>query len=285
MNKGSIPGDGSDNMVVRAFIAVVLTVLSFLQVFPFYLKLMESFQPATFLPDSGRLYIWPESWNVGNYIEAWKMSDLGMGFLNSIIISFSYTLFSAIMIVVVGYVLAKLEFIGKKLVFLALISTMMVPGEVTMLTNYILVSDLGFMGTRAAVILPGIVNIFGIFMAKQFMESIPDSVLESVRMDGAGQFIVISRIIVPLSMPVIATYVILTVVSSWNEYLWPNLILSEAAKFTVQLKLMYFEGRFASAYDGILKSCGIILTVFPVVGTYLVFQKQFVEGISISGLK
>lgn len=267
------------------FYYVILSILSILQIFPFYLKLVESLEPPNFVPELGKIYLWPQKFSFENYIVAFKMSNLGKGFLNSLIYVSTYTGVSAIVAVLVGYVIAKKKFKGRMIVYIALISTMMVPGEVLMIPNYLLVRDVGLLNTLWALIIPGLVNTFGIFLSKQFLESLPDSYIEAAYMDGASELYIFLKIILPLASPVIGTYVILTYTAMWNEYLWPMIVLNNSALYPVQLAVKTFETHFSTPYDSILRSAALISALFPVIVVFLIFQRKFIEGIAIHGIK
>ncbi len=181
--------------------------------------------------------------------------------------------------------LAKKDFKGKKIVTILLLSTMMVPGEINMIPNYLLVQYLGWTDSLLAVILPGIINIFGIFLIRQYMNTIPDSVLESADIDGASELKKIFKIVLPMSMPIIVTYIILTFTATWNEYLWPLITIKDPAFFTLQLKLYQFYPQFGGAADGFVRSAGMILITVPIVIVYIIFQRHFIENSNIAGIK
>ena len=269
----------------RAFFICLLLFFAIVQMLPFYIKLVESFQPLDLLAAPGQVKWWPESFNFSNYILTFQESDLLTGYKNSIIVTVCYIVCSSIVILCVGYVLAKKQFRGKNVIFVMFIATMMVPGEITMIPNYELMLDLGWDSTSTALIVPGMLNAFGLFLVRQFLSSLPDSVVDAARIDGCNEFNMIVRIIFPLSTSVLATYTILQAVSVWNDYLWPYLILGDPATHTVQLKLLYYNSLTGTARDGILKSAGVMITTIPIVVIYLIFQKQFLSGIAISGLK
>lgn len=264
---------------------LILMVFAFIQTFPFYLKVISSLQHKDFLPIHGKLYLWPEKISFENYAVAWEMADLGRGYMNSLIYVSIFTAISAVIMILVGYVLAKKKFRGSKLIFIMLLSTMMVPGEILLIPNFLLLRDLHLLNKLAGLIIPGLINIFGIFLAKQFISTIPDSVLESAHLDGASELTIIRKIIFPLSGPVIGTYVIITFTGMWNDYLWPMIILSKSDVYPVQLSLMTFKTAFATSYDGTLQSAGMIMTLLPVVIVFMIFQRRFVEGISLTGIK
>ncbi|MCG8540477.1 MAG: carbohydrate ABC transporter permease [Clostridia bacterium] len=264
---------------------IILVLYSGIQIFPFYLRLINSLQAEGFIPVMGKLYLWPENLSFSNYAVAWKAAGLGRGYINSLIYVTLYTSISAIIVVIVGYVLAKKKFKGRKFIFFILISTMMVPGEILFIPNYLLLRDINLLNKLSALIVPGLVNTFGIFLAKQFFMTIPDSILESAHLDGASELTIIRKIIFPLAGPVIATYFIITYTTMWNEYIWPKIVLTKSRLYPVQLALHSFDTDFKTPYYDILNSAGMIMTFIPVVIVFLIFQKKFVEGISLTGIK
>lgn len=272
-------------VIFTVLITVLLIFVAFLQIFPFWLQLVTSLQPLDFVPEDGKVYWWPVSVNFGNYLEAIEHVDLLRGALNSLIVAVGYTLLSSLVILLVGYVIGKKEFAGKKIVKLFLLITMMAPGELMMVTNYKLVSDMNLTNTYAGLILPGIVNVTGIFLVMSFMNSIPDAMLESAEIDGAGELTKLFKIVLPMCLPVLATYFILTFVAQWNDYLWPMIITSDPDLFTIQLKLTEFSEYYGGFADTVLRAAALILTLVPVIIAYLCCQKQFVEGLSVTGMK
>lgn len=272
-------------LVVNAITIIILVLFSFAQIFPFYLQLVYSLQPFSFTPRPGVIELWPESFNFSNYAEAFRLADFATGFKNTLITAVCFTGLSLCVVMVMGYVLGKKDFYGKKFVFIMLLATMMIPGEVLMVPNYILVIKFRMLDKLTALILPGIVNIFGIFLVRQFMNTIPDSVLEAAELDGAGELRRIFSIVLPLSLPVVATYCILTFTATWNDYLWPMIVLRTSDSFTLQLKLKVFSPMFGTSRDQILMAAGLMLALIPVIVMYLIFQKNFIEGTSFSGLK
>ncbi len=272
-------------VAVTVAVIVLLSAVAFLQIFPFWLQFATSLQPLDFVPQDGKIYWAPVSFNFGNYLEAIEHVDLLRGALNSLIVSVGYTLLSSLVILVVGYVLGKKTFSGKKIVKLCLLITMMAPGELMMVTNYKLVSELGLTNTYAGLILPGIVNVTGIFLVMSFMNGIPDAMLESAEIDGAGEIRKLFKIVLPMCLPVLATYFILTFVAQWNDYLWPMVITSDPDLFTIQLKLTEFSEYYGGFADTVLRAAALIITLVPIIIVYLCCQKQFVEGLSVTGMK
>lgn len=265
--------------------AAVLGLVALMQIFPFYLQLITSFQPLDFYPEPGKIYFWPRGLHWKNYIEAIERVELLQGVLNSVVVSGGFTLLSAATVLVVGYVLGKMRFRGRRIVMFALLVTMIVPGELLMVTNYQLVSELNWTNSYAGLILPGIVNITGIFLVMSFMNTIPDATLEAAEIDGISQAGKLVKIVLPMSAPVLATYIILTFVGQWNDYLWPMVIVNDRELFTVQLKLKEFNPYYEGYADEVLKCAAFVVTIIPVLLVYICCQDKFVSGLSLSGLK
>jgi len=272
-----------------AFQVVAILILSFIalcQIFPFYLKIVDSLHSPDLIPDGDKLYLWPEGFHVGNYLTAMKVGGFWKALGNTLFHTVMFTAISLFIAIIMGYVLAKLQFKGKKVVSILLLSTMMVPGEVLMIPNYILVMKMGLNYSIWGLILPGIVNVFGIFLIKQYMSNIPASVLESANLDGCNEFQKIFRIVVPMSKPVIITYVILTFVSTWNEYLWPMIMQASGSQVeTLQLIMYKFYPSLGNYADGFVRSAGMILITVPIIVMYIVFQRYFLEQNNIAGMK
>ena len=265
---------------------VVLSLVALCQIFPFYLKLVDSLHSSELIPDSDKLYLLPEGATLKNYFTALQVSGFWEALGNTAFHSVMFTAISLCIAIVVGYVLAKMEFKGKKFVSAILLSTMMVPGEVLMIPNYILVMNMGLNYSIWGLILPGIVNIFGVFLIKQYMSNIPQSILESAELDGCNEFHKMFHIVVPMSKPILVTYVILTFVSTWNEYLWPMVMQASGSTVeTLQLIMYKFYPGLGNYADGFVRSAGMILITIPIIIVYIIFQKYFLEQNNLSGMK
>lgn len=271
------------------FTVAILLIFVVLEIFPFWLSLVQSLQPRDFTV-MNTIEIWPQAFSIENYAIAWRDANLELGYLWSLIYSVFFTAVTAVICLITAYVLEKKQFRGRNFVFMFFMSALMVPGEILMITNYLLITEMGLLKTPFAVVMPGLVSVFGIFLMKQFMHSVPDSVIESSKLDGANELTIIFRIVFPLAMPAVATYCIMTFTAQWNEYLWPQLVLADnEAFYNVQLRLLLYrpiiDGNISHPYAYALRMAATMLTLIPVLIVYFVFQKHFTEGISISGLK
>ena len=265
---------------------IILSIIALCQIFPFYLKVIDSLHSPELIPDSDKLYLWPENGTLQNYVTALQVSGFWEALGNTLFHSVMFTAISLFIAVIVGYVLAKMKFRGKGFVSTILLCTMMVPGEVLMIPNYILVMNMGLNYSIWGLILPGIVNIFGVFLIKQYMSNIPESVLESANLDGCNEFQKIFYIVVPMSKPILVTYVILTFVSTWNEYLWPMVMQASGSTVeTLQLIMYKFYPALGNYADGFVRSAGMILITIPIIIVYIIFQRYFLEQNNLSGMK
>ncbi|WP_337031579.1 carbohydrate ABC transporter permease [Paenibacillus illinoisensis] len=205
----------------------------------------------------------------------WLMNSLGTSVIITVITLFTSSL--------AGYVFAKHQFRGKKLLFVIILATMMIPFQVIMIPTYLITAELGLVNHLLAIILPNLVSSYGVFLAKQFIEEIPQELLEAARIDGSGEFRLMLRIVMPLILPMLSALGIFTFMNSWNNYLWPLIVLNDESKMTVPLALVYFNGTHQVNYN-VVMSAAVLITI-PVIIMFLIFQKQFIKGLTMTGMK
>ena len=204
--------------------------------------------------------------------------------LNSVFVSLMRTAIPLYTSALLGYIFDKFEFKGKNFVFVAIISTMMVPWIVTIIPLYNLISSAKLLNSYTALILPFIFSSYGIFLVKSFMHSIPNSLMESARIDGCNEFSIFNRIILPLTGPALSAMGILLFLAAWDDYLWPFLTINSDSKFTITIGLAKFAfTMFMSQYGPVL--AGSVVAVLPMLIVYFVLQKYIIEGISLTGVK
>lgn len=267
---------------------VFLTIVAVIQLLPFWLKLVDATHCPDFLPEVGKVYIWFEAFTLENFWTVIESARLYLALGVSLAHTCGFTFLSLCVVMVVGYVLAKINFRGKGIVSMLLLTTLMIPGEVLLAANYQITIFFGINSNILGIILPGIVNVFGIFLVKQYMASVPDSVLEAADIDGCGELKKIVTIVVPMSVPIIMTYVIITFIGTWNEYLFPMVLYSTSGSdslYTLQLAMQSFYPNFGGNADTYVRSAGMILITIPIIIMYLVFQKYILNQSNIAGLK
>lgn len=212
-------------------------------------------------------------------------TDVGLPtwFLNSLIIGITATLGILLIDSMAGYVFAKKRFPGRDFIFWLMISTMMIPGQVTLVPKFILVSKLGLKTSLWAAIFPPLAMVFGVFLMRQFMKTIPTELIEAARIDGASEFKTYWKIILPLAKPALATLGILTFMSVWNAFLWPLIIFNKPYLYTLPVGLKTLQDKNLVNY-GLLMS-GAAISAIPMIIVFLFFQRYFIKGLTLGGLK
>ncbi|CAN5558566.1 carbohydrate ABC transporter permease [soil metagenome] len=225
----------------------------------------------------------PEQLRLDNYRTVFRDSPFARYFLNSVIVSAISVASVLVTSSMAGYAFAKFEFPGKRILFGIVLATLMIPFQVRVVPLYVLANDLNLLDSYVGLVLPGLVDAFGIFLMRQFIQSIPSELIQAARVDGASEFRIFVRIILPLTKPALSALAIFTLVVSWESFLWPLLVVSSPEMFTLPLGLAQFSGRFISRVD--LQMAASTLTVLPLVIVFFFMQRRFIEGMATSGLK
>ncbi len=202
---------------------------------------------------------------------------------NSLFITCSFTLLTIVSASMAAFAFAKIRFRGSRLVLGLYLATMMIPTQVTMIPLFVVMNKLGLIDSYASVILPGIFKPFAVFMLVQQMRAIPNDFLDAARIDGAGIFQVYRRIALPMCAPTIATLAVTTFMESWNDYLWPLLMLTDRNKMTLPIALSTLNGQYNTEYNVLM--AGSLISMIPIVIIYLCAQKQFKNGLMAGGIK
>ena len=269
-------------MIMKICIFLIVFLAALVALFPFYWMFVTAVKPVEeifeFPPK-----LWPGEFIWSNFATALSRADFGRYFRNSFIVTFTSTAITVSINLLAGFAFAKYKFRFKEFFFLIVLSTLMIPLQVTMIPNFIIATKLGIRNTLWGVIIPPCAEAFGLFMARQFISDIPDELLEAGRIDGATEFTIFSRIILPNVKPLISVLVIFTVMWRWNDLQWPLIMVSKDQYYTVQLGLSMLNGsQYVNWND--LMSASLISTI-PIVIVFLIFQKQFVQGMASSGIK
>jgi multiple sugar transport system permease protein len=226
----------------------------------------------------------PENPTLDNFAQWFGPLNFGGFFLNSLIVAVITVLGNLVFCSMVGYALAKMDFPGKKILFAVVMVTLMVPGVVTFVPLFVMVSKMGLVNSYAALILPFLTAPLGVFLMRQFMLGIPDALIEAARIDGAGELRIFSRIVMPLCGPPLATLAILTFLTSWNNFLWPLVASQSESMYTLPVALsLYSTGQNATNYGLLL--AGSVLVIAPILLLFVFLQRYFIQGIATAGLK
>ncbi len=218
-----------------------------------------------------------------HYRELFLRLNIGRVLLNSALLAVSVTVLSVLLNAMAGYAFAKLRFPGRNRTFSFLLAALVLPSQVAILPLFLLMRQLGLIGSYWGVILPGMATIFGIFLVRQYALSIPDELLDAARIDGASEVRIFVEIILPLCRPILVTLAIFTFLGTWNDFFWPLVVLADDAKYTLPVALANLFGEHVQ--DTELMMAGAVLTVMPVLLLFLFLQRHYVQGLLMGGLK
>ena len=248
---------------------------------PYVWMLLLSFKPQVEIAQANTIF--PETWTINNYIKVFQTVPIIRWFFNSLIVTVTATFIILFSSSLVGFIFAKFEFRLKNLIFWFILATMMITPQVTMIPSFLLISELGLYDKLPSLVLPGMVGGFGIFLCRQFIEDIPNSLCEAALIDGAHPFYVYFRIIVPLIRPAIGALAIFTFLLYWNEYMLPLLYLNKVENMTISLAISFFSTQRTTDIGAIMATATLVM--LPVTIVFFVLQKQFIRGIAMTGMK
>ena len=258
---------------------VVLLMGSILMLLPFGVMLAFSLMPKSVI--LARTFDFSQL-SFNNYIETFQVIPFGRFYWNSFVVALSTTVIQILTASLAAFAFARLRFRGRDTLFLVYLATLMIPFQVTMIPNFILVRYLRWYNTYQALILPSAFSVFSTFLMRQYFMSIPMDLDEAARMDGAGSWRIWAQVILPLSGPVVATLAIFNFQASWNDFLWPLVITNSENMRTIPVGLSAFQGQFNTEWH--LLMAGSVVALLPVLIIYIIGQNWFVQGITLSGM-
>jgi multiple sugar transport system permease protein len=218
-----------------------------------------------------------------NYTQLFTRLDIARSFANSLILTTLATLSSVVINAMAGYAFGKLVFRGRDPLFRALTLALVVPAQVAMLPLFLFLRELGLVNTYMGALIPYMSSVFGIFLVRQYVLSVPNDLLDAARIDGIGELRIFWKIIVPIIKPILVTLATFTFLSAWNDFMWPLIILSDSAKYTLPVSLANLSGEHI--LDAELMMAGSMLTVLPALAAFLVFQRSYIQGIISGSIK
>lgn len=218
-----------------------------------------------------------------NYTDLFTAFPFFQHLVNSVFIACAVVLVQLFFSSLAGFALAKYEFKGKKAIMLLMLSTMLIPGQVVMAPVYELIYRLGLVDTYLGLIIPGAVSVFGIFLFRQSILQVPEELLQAARIDGCSEFRIYWEIVMPVSRPMIGAFCLISFMSSWNSFLWPQIILHQSAHFTLPIALNQLRDVYTQQYGMLM--AGTLLSVLPVIALFFLLQKEFVAGLTAGAVK
>lgn len=269
----------------RAHAALVhagLIALTALSLAPLLWMLSVSFMPAggasRFPPP-----LLPSAPTLDNYRALFERIGMGGYFLNSVIVSVATTLLSLIINAMAGYAFAKLRFAGRERIFKTLLAALVIPSQVAMLPLFLMLKQIGIINSYAGVVVPGLASVFGIFLVRQYARSIPDELMEAARIDGAGEWRIFRQIVLPMLMPVLVTLAIFTFMGTWNDFMWPLIVLTDQSNYTLPVALASLSREHIQDVE--MMMAGAVLTVLPVLALFLALQRYYIQGLLLGSVK
>lgn len=268
----------------KAFSYLCLTLVAITMIVPFMWMISTSFKDAT---EIRRPNFFPENPVIENYEEVILDTALPRWYLNSLIVAVISTVSVAFFDSLAGFVFAKYQFPGKRIIFILFLSSLMVPTEMLVIPWYIMAvhPPIGptWVDTYWGILFPGMITAAGIFLMRQFMQSVPNELLDAGRIDGVSEFGLFWRIVVPLSLPAIGALCIFNFLGNWNAFIWPLIVTSNRMMMTLPVGLQFFSSE--SGADWHLIMTGATLSIVPLLAIVIFFQRYIIEGITLTGLK
>lgn len=267
----------------QILILLILGIGAVIMILPFEWMLATSFSRSANIAMPRVIRLWPADPSWFNYEVAVTNLPLARLYLNSFIVTALATIGYLFLSALSGYAFAKGRFVGKSVLFIIILMTLMIPFEVRMIPLYFLMKDLGLRNTLAALILPFLAGGFGVFLMRQYISTIPDDLVDAARVDGASEFTIFIRVILPLCGPPLAALAVLSALWRWNDLIWPLLAISDRNLYTVTLGLA-IAGRSQGTYTGSALANAAI-AIIPIMIVYLLLQRYIIRGIAMTGLK
>jgi multiple sugar transport system permease protein len=263
-------------------IYVLLTLGGLIFAYPFLWMISASLKPEI---EIGEIGLWSSNFTLTSYEAVMSKIPIGRALLNSLFVSISVTISVIFFGSIVGYALSRLRFLGRDLILSVILFTMVIPFQITLIPTYILMVKFGWVNTYLSLIVPGIISAFGILLFRQFFLDIPQDLIDAAKIDGCNDFKILFKVIWPLSRPVIITVGIIAFMGSWNDVLWPLIVIRVQKLMTMpQLVTIFVTGGQAEGQLGAQLAASTLLSL-PIIIVYSFFQRYFIESMATSGLK
>lgn len=270
-------GTGKTYWIILTITLVLFTAAFLL---PLIWVLLGAFKPPAELAQQPPTIL-PETWEPGAYVDAWNYMDLGRFFLNTFVVAIGAWAVQMAVIVPAAYALSKLRPWGGNVVLGLMLATLMLPSTAVLVPVYLTLTDLGLLNNPAGIWLPAAANALNVYLLKRFFDQIPEELLEAARIDGANTWTTLTRIVLPISRPILAVVSIFAVVAAWKDFIWPLLVFPDPAKQTLSVALQ----RFAPDTPINLLLAGLVLASLPMVALFLAFQRHILAGLTAGGVK
>ena len=264
---------------------LVLAVMVILSLYPFAMMLINSFKSDTEILRNPAAP--PQAWTLDSYTSLFTYhGGAWVNFLNAVIVACSSTLITVVIVAMAAFAFAKYTFAGRELIFTLLMLTLMVPPQITIPPLYLMFAKIGWLNTLQVQIVPTITSVFGLFMVRQYMQTVPNELIEAARVDGAGHWQVFTRVMLPVSAPILGAFAILHFLGVWNAYLWPLIVATDPAVQPIMVTLPNMTDPnigFLPVWGTIMAGC--TLATLPILLVFLIFQDHFMASVTVGALK
>jgi len=261
----------------------ILTLGAVWMLLPLIWMLSASLMPLSEVIKIPPVWFAPSKYSLENYIDVWKSGGFSTFFANSVFVAVTITAAQLLTSSMAGFAFARYRFPGRNATFIIILATLMVPFQVIMIPLFIMMARLNLVDTYWGMILPAIVTPFGIFLMRQFMMGVPNALLDAARIDGASEPYIFARIVLPLCKPAIAALAIFSFLGSWDNFLWPLIVINRKELWTLPIAMSRFTEQYISQTH--LQMAGASVMFLPVLIVFLIMQRSFIEGIALTGIK
>lgn len=269
--------------ILKAFLYIFLTCYALITLLPFVWALSASFKPLNEILSAG-LNVFPESFTFDNYVTIFTEQALfPRWMLNSVIVAVIGTALNVVFNAMAGYALARVKFPGRSTWFVIILAVLMIPAQVTMIPNFLILNELGWLNSYQGLIVPGMVNATFIFMMRQFFVNFPKEVEEAAAIDGLSRIGTFFRIVMPMAKPSLGAMAIFVFMGFWNNFMAPLIIMTDASMYTLPVGLNAFQSDYATYWNYIM-AASMVFTL-PVLILYIFFNKYFLKGLALGGDK
>jgi len=266
----------------RLFYYLASIVLAAAAIFPILWVVLSSFKPQSEL-FSLPMTLLPAGWTLENYVAALQQGNFGRYFSNTVFVAVTATVLTVTINLMAGYALSKYRFFGRNAIFTLMLATLMIPLQVIMIPIFLQLKSLGLLNSLWGIIIPPAATPTGVFLARQYLQTLPDSLIEAARIDGGGEWFIFRKLVVPLAQPVAATIAIFSFMWRWNDFLWPLIVITDNKKQTMQQALANFVGQLQVNWSNLLAMTTI--AIIPMIIVFLLFQRYFLQGMTAGAVK
>ena len=270
-------------MITTAVIHAILIIFSIIMIIPFLWMALTAFKTVTESTSVNPFVIFPSEWRTDAFVTVWNNMDFFRLYINTLLLIFWRVIAAVLTATLAGYAFARLEFKGRDFMFSLILFQMMIPAQIFIIPQYAMVSAMHMTDTIFALVFPGLVTAFGTFLLKQSYMSLPVSLEEAARLDGCNIFQTFLYIMAPLARSSMVALGIFTAVFAYKDMMWPLIVNTSASKMPLSAALATMQGQYTSNYPQLMAAS--LIAVLPMIVIYLIFQRQFIEGIATSGGK